>query len=714
MGWRSKKKKEKQAAAAEQDSEKQVSMSSAKRKKESVIFESVVENSMNSFRKNKLFAVKRDDEDLYVGAYMLFSAIGGLSVADKSDESKGSIINLINNGKIGILFTKLLEEEEAIIFIPNKESLDVMNEYTLLADTATYELVFVNPEGDDIEHTGIQVSLAQLLRLHATGKSVSTFPGMAALLEDVEVEGEEVLESIEDDHAPEGFDDRPEDDPEDEPEDDEQPVDDDDPSLLESSADEDLPDEDEEGDGEEDDEMPFDGDVEGYGSSEDEPGSEEEGESEPEPDVEVHYDSDMTARALARRFFNEDLTRELNTAGLDQMLGSMAAFQPLEKRPEGWLDSQVNVMLDLANQELFALHQQNLSLVRQKYLEIMAEAYESEMGAVTEIEKDPRYKILQEARQAEYETVPGRIKEQQEALQRAYEERVHEAGEKARQSAESTYAQRFRWQHEEQVKNVGLDMETGLEASFERAVSELKSVRKREADVKLDALDSETIRKCYEEYMDLAKSEVELLERHKANILNFIEEHRAADIAHIEVLREEQGRLDKVQQSETEYQARIQSMRDEFDTRVLGMNHDMEQMRERYEASLVQKDAECVEQINKYKAESEQQQARIERMMGEFTSLDERTQARFRTQIEELTVQRDSANMKYDALVQTQKKGNKLMVALCLVACIAALVVGILVGQQMGRTQQKQEDIVNTVYDQMVGTNQGPSGNGGE
>lgn len=488
MGWRSKKKKkEKQAAAAEQDSEKQVSMSSVKRKKESVIFESVVENSMNLFRKNKLFAVRRDDEDLYVGAYMLFSAIGGLSVADKSDESKGSIINLINNGKIGILFTKLLEEEDAIIFVPNKESLDVMNEYTLLADTATYELVFVNPEGDDIEHTGIQVSLAQLLRLHATGKSVSTFPGVAALLEDVEVEGEQDLESVEEEHEPEGFDDRPDDEPEEE----ESFIGDDDPSLLESSADDDLPDEE---DGDEDDEMPFEGDIEDYEELDDESGTDESVEPEPEPDVEVHYDSEMTAKALARRFFNEDLTRELNTAGLDQMLGSMAAFQPLEKRPEGWLDSQVNVMLDLANQELFALHQQNLSLVRQRYLEVMAEAYESEMGAVTEIEKDPRYKILQEARQAEYETVPERIKEQQEALQRAYDERVHEAGEKARQSAESTYAQRFRWQHEEQVKNVALDMETGLEASFERAVSELKSVRKREADVKLDALDSETLR----------------------------------------------------------------------------------------------------------------------------------------------------------------------------------------------------------------------------
>lgn len=693
-----------------------VNMSGPTRAKEQIIREMVFETAALSFRKNKLFVVKRDGQDLYVGAYMPFEVIGGLSVKDKNDESKGSIINLINSGGMKTLFTAQLAAEDAIIFIPDAETLNLMSEYTLLAETAVYTLCLIDPGDESIEMTPVKVNWKKMSDMQKNGTSAATLLG--DFLEDTHLDDEEepqVLEAV-----AEG--------------DGEDPTLDDqgDEGLLgdegmggDSVPDEGMPpDEPEEG-FENGDEMPeSDGEepVEFVGAEGDLTGEESEGSGveeaftedappEEEPPVEeepgeVYIDPETASRALARRFFNSDLTRTLDTAGLDQMLEAKAAFRPLEKRAVGWLDEQVNVLIDLANQELFGLHQQNLTVVRQGYLDIMGAAYEEEMRAVTHIEEDERYGGLKKLREAREEELPGLVRQEREKLSEEWENKVKAAGEAARVAAEQTHRERFGRQHEEQLRNVEYELSSGMQIAFEKAVSELRERRRKEAETALDKLDTEQINAAMERYAKLAEAEETLLKKHQEKILAFLAEYRDAEIARINVLAEEQVRNDKIQKLEAEYQNRVASLQKEFDARVSALNQDLEALRVRHAAEMEAKDADTEALQRRHNGEQERLQGRIDKLLEDYAHLDEAKDAQYQARLTETASERDAFERQYDHMASSQKKINGMMVTLIIIGLIASLAVGFLGGQWLTRRQDTASQQAELMQQFVISANQ--------
>lgn len=684
------------ASAAEAQEERKVS-STRQRKKEQVIHESVFESAVSLFRQNKLFCVKRDGEELFVGCYLPLIRIGGLSAANRNDETKGTLLNKINSGIISVLYTPTLAEEDSIVIIPNKQTVEMLEELWSIMEKTVFDFCFVDPLNEQIEKTDVHTGVVELKALHENNRPVTSIKALADLVEDAVLPEEESLDSVAaEDPADQGgagymeMDDEPGGDDDgsgDEDGEDEFPggfpegvLDDGDTQEDGPGGDGDvspsgLPDEPMGAtDYEEDESLAFGG----YDEQEDGDGEPEE-EFVPEGDVDVPYET--MSVVLERRFFNEDLTRTLDTAGLDQSLAAAIPFQPLERRSGGWLDDQVNLLIDLANQELYAMHQQNLSTVRQDYLDKMAEAYEREMGKVSSgLEDDERYAELGARLDEQQEALPRMIADERARLEEEFEARVKEVGDSARRSAETSYRERYRSVQDEKLRNVELEMKAAMDTGFRRAVADLKSVRKAEAAVRLDSIDSDAITAATKAYEELASSELALWEKHRDAIKAFLEENREAEIARIRVLGEEQERTTKLEQVEAEYKARVESLQAEFDTRVAGLQSDMEQMKARHAEAMEAKDKEYGRRVNEYRADAEQQQNRIERLLEDVGGMDAKRQEEVAQAVAELKAQRDSSNARYDELVKHQRKGNRLLVALTACGVIVALLVGMFLG----------------------------------
>ncbi len=667
------------AAAAEGDSEKKVS-TKRQRTKEQVIHESVFESAVSLFRQNKPFCVTRDGEELFVGCYLPLSRIGGLDASDKSDETKGTMLNKINSGVISVLYTPALMSEEAIVVIPNKTTLDALGELWSIMEKCVFDFCFVDPTTAQIEKTDVHTGIEELVSIHERNRSVASLPAIAGLIEDAALPEEEHLDTVQstDGDAPQ------EDDPDgeyiiDNDDDDDEPT----PVAApieeppEDVAEEPVPDGPAAYDG---DDAPFDDpDYQGaFGDGEPEP--ESMPDEVPAGDVDVPYEV-MTV-TLERRFFNEDLTRTLDTSGLDQSLAALIPFSPLERRPAGsWLDDQVNALIDLANREIYTLHQQNLTTVRQDYLDKMAEAYEREMGSVTTgLDDDPRYAELQRRLDDQQEALPKMISEERKTLEADFERRVMEAGEAAKRTAENSFRERYRPVQEEKLRNVDLEMKAAMDTGFRRAVADLKKTRQDEASVRLDRIDSEMIERCAGDYGKLAEAEVRLWEKHRDAIKAFLEENREADIARVKTLDEEHARSTKLEQVEAEYKARVESLQAEFDARVAGLTADMGQMKARHQEDMEAKDAEYTRRVNEYRADAERHQNRVDELLKTVGEIDEASKRDVAVQVAEMEAERDAANARYDELVRHQRKGNRLMLALCGMSVVVALLIGGLVG----------------------------------
>lgn len=684
--------------AADGDAQEQLSTQetslAGRNKKERVLHETTFAAAADSFRKNKLFCVKRDGDTVWVGAKLELSQIGGLSSKDKNDESKGQIISLINNGTMSVMLTELLMNEDAVVFIPNEATVKAMADFSLLGDTAIYELVIVDNESDGAyEATGIKVGLSSLQELHRSGRSVDTLDGMDDVLADADFEAETA--SIADVNAQEGqegsfyeqsVDDAP-------------PEDDSGPDLTDAAV--------AAADQHQDDGDEFESD---YIPDEDEMPEDDDGEvfedampEEPAPEMEqtVFVPEEATTRVLARKFFNDELSRVLTSETLDQAIEPNVPLR-LEVKPDGWLADQYNRLVAIANEELLTLHNQHLMQLRQSYLDTMATAYQKEMSGVTQVEDDPRYIELARKAQEIREGLPHRVDEVRKQIQDEWDEKLESVGEAARQQAIQSYRDRYAPVHEERLRNAGLNEEAKVNVSFETAVSNVKNMRRQEAMNRLDALDTETVELLKAEYETMAKRELEVFEKHRSALLAWLEENKAAEISRIKVLEEEQRQADRIAKLEREYQARVESLQTEYNARAEGMQEDIRKMQERHEVDLQAKDNEAAYAKKLHEQENEQQNARIDQLLKDIGELDDKAKAAVAAEMARIQAERDETERKYNVQVDSQKKHNRLMLSVGLLAVIAALCAGLFFGgyiMQRRDLADKQNEVLQQVVD---------------
>lgn len=707
-------------------SDKQVG-STRSRKEESVLRETVFETAVSTMKANKLFRVRRDDEDLYVGAMMKFEDIGGLSKKDMKDESKGQIITLINNGGIASIFTMDLKSKDRIVFIPSAATLEQMAEFSLLADDLEYELVLVNPYDETIESTDVFVDLDYLQKCHANKLDISA--KLAKVLEPALLPGDEGYSAV--NVQPE----TPQD------------------AASAAASTFDL-----EYGGEPDgtgDEIPGEEDAfpgadegspEDYGSEFEDYDS-EFGPDEGEPDGEaadgaveddgsdgaggsdggqepVYVGAETSSLALARKFFNDDMARELNTSALEQAIAGIGQFRPLLLRPEDtWLAQQLNVMIDLANKELFAAHQKNLDVVRNAYLNALGSAYIEIMSKVQDYESDERYAPIAEKVKESEAGIEAIVQAERDKLSAEWEEKVHNAGEVARINTEQTYRERYGYQFEERMRNIDAEVRAGLQAAENRAISDLKAARRREAQVRLDQLDSQEIAKAVDMYQELLSGETALYEKHEAGILKFLDENRQSEIARVNVLDSELKRDERIAQIQAEYSSRAEALQVDFDTRVAGLQADIEALRKRHAIDLEDKDKAYRDLQAKYNADREDWKGQIKDLTDEIVRANDSKAREVKTRVAEMQAERDSYSQKYDHLVRTQKSTSMLLIALAVVGALAALMVGIVIGGKMGSGRPVTPDSPPVVSDTVLpadgtgpdsGSESGGSGQEGE
>lgn len=667
-------------------SDKQVGANRS-RKDESVIRETVFETAVSIMKANKLFRVSRDDEDLFVGILLKFDDIGGLSKKDMKDESKGQIITLINSGGIASIFTADLKSKDQIVFIPNKATLEQMSEFSLLADDLEYELVLVNAYDETIEGTDVFVSLDYLMKCHKSNMGIAS--KLTQVLEPTLLPGDEGYNSGS--AEPRGFE------PEPEPEpmaaaastfdESDGLIGGDDPEDYGSDGDYS-----DDGDGYSGDDG--DGEFEDFegGEFEDgEPSGESddgEGGYDPEDGQEsgpsVYVGAESSAMALSRKFFNDDMARELDTSALEQAIAGIGQFRPLLMRPEDtWLNQQLNVMIDLANRELFALHQQNLDVVRNAYLNAIGSAYIDEMSQVQDYKSDERYAQIAAQVEEASAGVDDMVVKERERLKAEWDEKVRNAGEVARMNAEQQYRERYQYQYEERLRNIDAEVRAGLQAAENRAIAELKSARQREAQIRLDHLDSEQIAIAVDAYREMLASEAELYTKHESEIMQFLENSREEEIARIRVLDSELSRDEKVTQIQNEYKAKAEALQADFETRIAALQSDIDTTHIRHNRDLADKDAAYAALQAKYDADKSEWKAQVSDLTAEVVKANESKEREVKIRVDEMRAERDSYSQKYDHLVKTQKSTSMLMLALGVAAVLAALMVGIVIGGRL-------------------------------
>lgn len=696
MGLFGKKKEAKHVAtAAVVENKPQKASSKGKKAKNgmaSILNESVTESAIALFRENEKMSVRVDGQTVYVGMLLDVNdpSIGGINKKSVRDEAKGQVIELINSGRIATYIPASYLEVEKIVIIPNQETLDSMDEFSLLTE-ANYTVAFVRDDGA-IKEVAQPITYANVVDVMAGSINIADY------VQTEQAPAAEVVEAVDDsldatqDISPvmSDFDDLEEYDLE-EPSEIESEVPFGVDEVQESDVDMVVPEIESESVFEID-ETEFDEPVA------DEPVFEDMFEDDvPEVDeisdessegIEEDVSEEQLDQAITRKFYADDLGLEVTTEPFDiQFMGddTFVAFE--ENREEGWLNNYLNEMSRSANQELQHLHKANLQDMRAMYFELVSRHAEQIQHDVDENDPETVYgKMLaaySDKRVERKDKVSDEVKARRDELDKTWNNKLEQIGEDAARDAQQRYTERFGKQHEARIARLEPNILAEIEDEFRNAVRDMRERQRSDALKRMDYGISESLAEVSNVYVEKLKAERELYTEHRKRIDAFLDEHRADDIAHDKVLAEEHAQATKAERVMTEYEQKIKSLSASFDTERAALKSAIEETERLAAEQLETLRVDYQHRIEEHVADNTALKAQIEKLIADYALLDDRKSQEYEERIN--TAKKESLmwSSKYDEMMAVHKRGNIVAVTAAVVAVVAALSVGVLVGMNI-------------------------------
>ncbi|MCB5280378.1 hypothetical protein [Arthrobacter sp. ES1] len=714
LGFRN---KSRAAAAAEENSAVEaagsgVAVAAASKKKRkpqemlsSVVKESTVGAAVALLRENEPFALPSGKSWVVLG--LPVQGIGGLSMKQKNDEAKGSLIELITADEITTVATLDMLESEIFGIIPSQKSLGRMDEFSLLKNAGYLWVVLTQTPGGELSAEPVAAatygqaldiseghsSLAQLLPeiwAWGGGEGGGAAPMGADPTSDFPAAGTSVDEPLTGDEpfadndspfgGPAGAD--------------EEPIDYDALAGDESAV--------FGGDDLSEFEAQFEGADHGHESVDD---SDDAWQDDAPPvavaaaapelrpsrqEADRVVDEAEVRAAIARRFLSSDLDLEVDLETFDTNFtsGSPVVAFPLEEDATDWLGRQINQLARQANTEMEQLHAGNQDELREMYVSLMSRHVEQVIADVSPDREGSYYNRLFNAAKDDLADRQKSAPEEVSALRRELNERYEaEAAARGRQAAEQAvvrFKDQNRPRHERELAEVGLASERASEDFFDGARQTILEMRRKDAHARLDLGKTRILDVLMERQQEQRDAEEALLQRWSAQMTEVLDTHRKDDIARSETLAEQLSRVDEVEKLRTENAARVQELRREQSANVAQLNRDLAKARQDAVSDLAAREQSWQQQLSLEQQRTVIANGRVQDVLNQFDQLSGTLEGQYTRQLDSLRSDNEAYAREMDRAASVQKRANTVMILLVVVLALAALAVGFILGSAAG------------------------------
>lgn len=696
--------------------DKKAQKAEAKKAKDSLAFvidETEPGAALDLIRNNERWALPNGAGvilSLPVDAPIEEGGIGGLGkVSSKGDEAKGSILQRIADDKIQVLMTQDMLRHNILGIIPTEQSLspEGMGEYTLFdkaifmltsVDTRDGALV-VNPilyHYDESAQTvdapagdADTITLAQAQAISSGAVALSSLIpslwrrlGGEVNLADAEAEDldEDAPAPADDaDESIENVDNLPNFDPDEIPDDFDEPLEDDLP--FDDGAYDD--------DDESDIENPFE-DLDVESDTEAEDASEVAENSTPTPVVDDRvFDRDAVRNTMARRFLDEDLGFTVDMTPFNALFGHEAndasRFSLDHLSDENWLDGQIKLLSQQANDALADRRRRDIDELRDLYFSLMSNTGDeiaAQMSTALGADNVWAQTLAEADANAEKsrESLVDIVGAQRAAIISKYEkERESDAQAKAAE-AKSLYDVRHKPGLDRELAEIEPNLRATIDEDHTLRRRQILDARKQSAQASFDAALTRVMDHLIQKRSEQVARETELMEQFRDDMGRFLDENRKEDIARAEALREQLSRQNIVEQKTAEFAAREKELReqivrerDEAQKRLLASQDEtnklIERMRLDHEAALAQAQAE-VERANE---RTKEEAARVNVVRDEISR-------QYESQITFLENDQKTLMSQMNRESVVAKRANHLYIALAVLTALAFLALGVIAG----------------------------------
>ena len=432
---------------------------------------------------------------------------------------------------------------------------------------------------------------------------------------------------------------------------------------------------------------------------------------------------DMAAmdQYITRKYYSDDLDLEVSSQPFDAMFMQSNPYVPfVEVEGDGWLNGYVNNLRRDANARLAKLHQENLLIMRERFMLILAKHCESIVKAVSTDDPSSRFgyalKTITNLRNTNIEKIKDTAEAYKREKEEDYQKRMRAEIENASNIARTNFINRYGKEHERELKDIEVELRNNIEAEFVSARDNLQMERKNEAKRQLDLGTTEALKLCADEYTKLIAAERKEYVRLQSVITDFQNDNMASDEARAQIMAEEHRRTNEVATVRSEYDSKFDNATKEFEAKLAVAKAEIEQntseyqnkikeIREQHEKELNQvvdqyneKLGAKDDEINKLNDLIATRDREMEVMVQKYADQDETINQKYRTQIEMLQSERDAWTEEANHMEHIHKYTDKLKITAMIVAIAAALGIGVIIGTAVTSSHVKSnQPVVNYV-----------------
>lgn len=415
------------------------------------------------------------------------------------------------------------------------------------------------------------------------------------------------------------------------------------------------------------------------------------------------FDAAAMDQYITRKYYSDDLGLEVSSEPFDAMFmqsNSYIAFTEVEG--DDWLSGYVNNIRRDANTRLAKLHNENLLIMRERFMLIITKHCESIVKSVSTDDPNSRFGYtLQSINSIKNDSI-AKLRETSEAYKREkeddYQSRLKIEMDNAANVAKANFINAYGKAHEAEMREIENDLRNNIESEYVAAVENLKNERRNEAKRQLDAGISEALKICADEYTKMLAMERKEYARLQAVITDFQNENMAADEARIYALSEEQRRSNEVVKVREEYDSKYALANKDFEAKLAAIQAEIEktniehdnyvdELRDQHERMMQDLRNSHKEQINHKDHEisllNEQldtANTQIQTLTVKYSEQDENINRKYANQIGMLKSEREAWVERAQQVENLHKYSDKLKLTGMVVGVIAALGIGVIIG----------------------------------
>lgn len=273
----------------------------------------------------------------------------------------------------------------------------------------------------------------------------------------------------------------------------------------------------------------------------------------------VEEGHEMIATVLDREFHNDELGLSIKGDAFNQQFGDVRVVQfddePLD---DGVLSLTVSEMRRDANTRLQTLHTTNLQKIRSHYQNGLSDIHDKLVEILdykdSETAFGERYTIISNEREDQLDVADELVAQNREILDRKYDEQREAYGERAKLEAFSKFDDQNKDIHELEKRKLGDEVETKIELEFDAELAELYDERRSVAKRIFDKMTTGLLLEIQKLHEENMAHEHELYEKFHAEIDVYTRENYTDEVMRARAIATQQRQHHEADDVRKEYE----------------------------------------------------------------------------------------------------------------------------------------------------------------